>query len=136
MFFPFWQFVKDLHCLKTHRNHTQEQVEDIPWLTLFLCPVVRIIYNTAGFVGLDLIALHDPFDGGSTIDYVIVGFQGDVGQLDPGGELDDRFIFLVREAHLLHMEIVVFSSFDNHFSTCRLCLIVEVQVCQSSSCLA
>ena len=34
------------------------------------------------------------------------------------------------------MEIAVFSSFDNHFSTCGLCLIVEVQVCQSSSCLA
>ena len=34
------------------------------------------------------------------------------------------------------MEIALFSSFDNYLSTSGLCLIVEVQVCQRSSCLA
>lgn len=48
------QFLHNLHRLKTHRNYTQEQVEDIPWLTVFLCPVVRIVGDAAGFVSLDL----------------------------------------------------------------------------------
>lgn len=31
------QLLHNLHRLKTHCNHTQEQVEDIPWLVRFLC---------------------------------------------------------------------------------------------------
>ena len=41
-------------------------------------PVVGVVGDGALFVGGELVAFHDPFDGAFAVDGVVVGFGGDV----------------------------------------------------------
>ena len=93
-------------------------------------PVVGIVGDAAGLVGFDLITLHDPFDGGTPVDHIIIGFERDVGERNPGVVLDDRFVQLVREAHLLHAEFAAFRACHLHFRAGELRLIVQMQIGQ------
>ena len=72
------QPLHDMHRLHTNGNHAQKQIEDVPRFALFRCPVVGIVGDAAGLVGLDLVAIHDPFNGGSAVDQIVIGFQRDM----------------------------------------------------------
>jgi hypothetical protein len=44
---------------------------------VFAAPVVGVVLDAAGFVDGDLVALHDPFQGGLAVDDVVAGFERD-----------------------------------------------------------
>ena len=108
------KLVHDLHCFHADGYHAQEQVEDVPRLALFCGPVVGVVGDAAGLVRFDLVAFHDPFHGGSTIDHIVIGCLRDMRNGYPRVILDGRLVLLVREAHLLHAELALLRAADDH----------------------
>lgn len=100
------------------------------------CPVVGVVYDSAGAVCPHLIAVHDPLYGRSAVHHVVISVQGDVRKSDALVVLNCRLVTLVQEAHLLHPEVARLSTLHKHARTRQLLLVVEMQMCQSTSCLA
>lgn len=55
----------------------------------------------------DLVALHDPLDGGLAVDDVVVGAGGDAFEADAAVVEDGAFLALLGEAHLLDVVVGV-----------------------------
>jgi hypothetical protein len=51
------------HRLHTYIDDAEQQIQDIPRIAYLRRPVVGVVFDAAFFVGADLVALHDPFDG-------------------------------------------------------------------------
>lgn len=128
--------VHDFHRLHTDSYHAQEQVKDVAGLALFCGPVVGVVGDAAGLVRFDLVALHDPFHGGSAVHYIVAGFLRDMRDRYPRVILDGRLVLLVREAHLLHAELALFRAADNHVWVRGLRLIIQMQFRQRAPRLA
>jgi hypothetical protein len=54
-----------------------EEIDDVAGVIVFAAPVVGVVFDAGGFVDGDLVALHDPFEGGLAVDDAVVGFQRD-----------------------------------------------------------
>ena len=67
--------VHDLHRLQAHAGDSFDEIHDVTRVVVFAAPVVGVVFDAAGFVDGDLVALHDPFEGGLAVDDVVVGFQ-------------------------------------------------------------
>jgi hypothetical protein len=97
----------------------------------FCRPVVGIVGDAAVFVGGDLVAFHDPFDGAFAVDDVDVGFgryvfDGDLAVVNNG-----IFTIFIRETHLLNPVIDAI-----HFITRKpFCYFVRGEVLSSGSVL-
>ncbi len=73
---------------------------------MFGAPVVGVVGDAAVFVTGDLVAFHDPFEGGLAIDDVVVGFQWDTGEgevavINDSGLID--LLVLAGEGHFLDL---------------------------------
>lgn len=61
---------------------------------MFLAPVVGVVLDAGGFVDGDLVAFHDPFEGGLAVDDVVVGFQRDAIEGEEGVVMDAGLVRL------------------------------------------
>lgn len=71
---------------------------------MFACPVVGVVEEAGVFVGFDLIAFENPFDGAFAVDDVVVGDERDVFERDMTVVDDLRFVFFGCEAHFVYAE--------------------------------
>lgn len=94
---------------------------------MFPRPVVGVVGDAAGLVGFDLVALHDPFDGGTAVHHVVVGGKGDVRQADVGVVLNRALVAPGDEAHLAHGEVPALRARHGHVRAGRPRFIVQVQ---------
>ena len=76
--------IHDLHRLQTHTGHSFDEIDDVAGVVVFAAPVVGVVFDAAGFVDGDLVALHDPFEGGLAVDDVVLGFEGDAVVVNDG----------------------------------------------------
>ena len=58
---------------------------------MFMCPIVRVVGDTAFGVGGYGITLHYPFDGGLAVDHILVGFGRNALYGDGVVVVDDAF---------------------------------------------
>src|SRR5664280_2310132 len=102
--------INDRRRLHAHSDQALDKVDDVPWLASSGCPVVGVVDDAAGLVGLDLIAVHDPLDGGLAVDFVLVRLWRDTAEgqrtvVDDRGLVHDRAGFA--EPHLGDMQVHV-----------------------------
>src|SRR5574344_2488288 len=71
---------------------------------VFAGPVVGVVEEAGVFVGFDLIAFENPFDGAFAVDDVVVGDERDVFERDMTVVNDLRFVFLGCKAHFVYAE--------------------------------
>ena len=71
---------------------------------MFAGPVVGVVEDAGVFVGFDLIAFKNPFDGAFAVDDVVVGDERDVFERDTTVVDDLRFVFLGCETHFVYVE--------------------------------
>ena len=77
------QRVDDLHRLEADRDDPGEQVDDVARVPDLAGPVVGVVDDARGLVGLHLVAVDDPLDRRARAEHVAVGLLGDAGQRDP-----------------------------------------------------
>ena len=61
---------------------------------MFAAPVVGVVDDAAGFVLGDLVAFHDPFEGGFAVDDVVVGIERDAIEGEVGVVVDAGLVSL------------------------------------------
>ena len=66
--------IHDLYGFQTHAGDSFDEIDDVAGVVVFAAPVVGVVFDGGGFVDGDLVALHDPFEGGLAVDDVVVGF--------------------------------------------------------------
>lgn len=71
---------------------------------MFAGPVVGVVEEARVFVGFNLIAFENPFDGAFAVDDVVVGDDRDVFERDMTVVDDLRFVFLGCETHFVYAE--------------------------------
>ena len=105
----FWQAIDDFLGFQAYGHDAKKQVEDVTRFPVLYGPIVGV---TTFFMGRDLIAVHDPFDGAAAVDYVVVHGQRNMSNTDiivinEDGLVLFRFEFQLLELHSL---VTLFSS--------------------------
>src|SRR5664279_646174 len=102
--------INDRRRLHAHSDQALDKGDDVPRLASSGCPVAGVVDDAAGLVGLDLIAVHNPLDGGLAVDFVLVRLWRDTAEgqravVDDRGLVHDRAGFA--EPHLGDMQVHV-----------------------------
>ena len=125
--------VNQIKRLQAHADNRDQQIEDI----LFISVCVRIVRDTAVLVGLDTIALHNPLNSRSSVDYIPIRSFGNIADRDIVIE-DDRTLVVVLavllETHLAY-SVVLFGDLDfkTEGSDIGRSFIVQVQLSKLSA---
>lgn len=85
-------------------NDGEEEAQDVGGVVVFAGPVVGVVEEAGVFVGFDLIAFENPFDGAFAVDDVVVSDERNVFERDMTVVDDLRFVFLGCEAHFVYAE--------------------------------
>ena len=65
-----WQPSHDLAGAHVQFDDAQNQIENIPRIIVFACPVVRVVHDATRFIGADLILIDEPAQCTTAIDDV------------------------------------------------------------------
>ena len=128
--FDFGQAVDDFLGLQADGHDAEEKIQDVLWVIVFPAPVIGVIGDAAGFVCLDLVAVHDPFDRAAAVDDVIVDCIGNICNTDVLVIDEDGFVFFRFELHLFDDEITTVSAFDDDAVRGGLVFVMQMNICQ------
>ena len=78
----FRQPLNNLYTLHAHIDDAQQQIKNIAGISNLFSPVVGVVGDVALFVGGELVALHDPFDGAVVDDSLFLPFFGEAHFFD------------------------------------------------------